>query len=256
MAVTRPCSRSFCRGVTSTQLERVTAPRRRLAGVEGDRRRAGVAVRRRQRDGDHDHAEVHDHAAVGPPDQPAPALAPRRQHDLAQRRPGGEPGEAEGDERRPARRRRRARRARASRRRTTPARTAGPAAAPRWPCATAAPGRPPSGTAARCPIGIVSRSKYGGPTTVWRSCSASTSSGNTVPSSTTNANTANSTLLARNAPSRDSGESIAPGERRRSPRQPISTSDDGDDDPEEREQVGADRPVAEGVHAVEHARSG
>ena len=40
---------------------------------------------------------------------------------------------------------------------------------------------------------------------------ASTSSGNTVPSSTTNANTANSTLLARNAASRDNGESMRPG---------------------------------------------
>ena len=47
-------------------------------------------------------------------------------------------------------------------------------------------------------------------------------SGNTVPSSTTKANPANSTLLARNAPSRDNGESIRPGARRRSPRQPIS----------------------------------
>ena len=60
---------------------------------------------------------------------------------------------------------------------------------------------------------------------IWRSCNASTSSGNTVPSSTTKANTANSTLLARNAASRDTGESIVPGERRRSPRQAISPSD-------------------------------
>jgi hypothetical protein len=75
------------------------------------------------------------------------------------------------------------------------------------------------------PIGVDRRSKYGAPTTVRRSCSASTSSGNTVPSSTTKANTVNSTLLARNAPSRDSGESIAPGARRRSPRQPMSASE-------------------------------
>ena len=75
------------------------------------------------------------------------------------------------------------------------------------------------------PIGVESRSKYGAPTTVRRSCSASTSSGNTVPSRTTNANTVNSTLLARNAPSRETGESIAPGERSRSPRHPMRASD-------------------------------
>ena len=75
------------------------------------------------------------------------------------------------------------------------------------------------------PIGIDSRSKNGGPTAIWRSCSASTISGNTVPSSTTKANTVKITLLARNAPSRETGESIAPGERRRSPRQAIRPSD-------------------------------
>src|SRR5215216_865664 len=47
-------------------------------------------------------------------------------------------------------------------------------------------------------------------------------SGNTVPSSTTNANAANSTLLAMNAPSRDTGESMRPGARSRSPRQAMS----------------------------------
>ena len=53
------------------------------------------------------------------------------------------------------------------------------------------------------------------------SLNASMSSGKTVPSSTTKANAANSTLLARNAPSRDSGESMCPGARRRSPRHPM-----------------------------------
>ena len=37
----------------------------------------------------------------------------------------------------------------------------------------------------------------------------------------TKAKIANTTLLARKAPSRDNGESTAPGERRRSPRQPM-----------------------------------
>jgi hypothetical protein len=46
--------------------------------------------------------------------------------------------------------------------------------------------------------------------------------GNTVPSSTTNAKAANTMLLSRNAPSRDTGESMRAGERSRSPRQPMS----------------------------------
>ena len=75
------------------------------------------------------------------------------------------------------------------------------------------------------PIGMLSRSKYGAPTIVRRSSSTSTSSGNNVPRSTTKAKTVNSTLLARNAPSRDSGESIEPGERSRSPRHAIRPSD-------------------------------
>ena len=91
------------------------------------------------------------------------------------------------------------------------------------------------------PIGVDRRSKYGAPTTVRRSCSASTSSGNTVPSRTTNANTVNSTLLARNAPSRDSGESIAPGRA-----QPVAApADQGQrdgDDERRRTRAGSCRP--------------
>ncbi len=75
------------------------------------------------------------------------------------------------------------------------------------------------------PIGIDKLLKYGAPTTVRRSCTASTIRGNTVPSSTTNANTVKITLLARNAPSREIGESITPGERRRSPRHAIRPSE-------------------------------
>jgi len=74
-------------------------------------------------------------------------------------------------------------------------------------------------------MGVAMRSKYGLPTEICRSCTASTMSGNTVPSSTTKAKTANSTLLARNAPSREMGESMAPGERSRSPRQPMRAID-------------------------------
>ena len=46
-----------------------------------------------------------------------------------------------------------------------------------------------------------------------------------MPSNTTNANTVKMTLLAKKPPSRDTGESMAPGERRRSPRQAMSASD-------------------------------
>ena len=75
------------------------------------------------------------------------------------------------------------------------------------------------------PSGVVMRSKNGRPTDSRRSCSASTTSGNTVPSSTTKAKSEKSRLLARNAPSRESGESIDPGDRSRSPRQPISATE-------------------------------
>ena len=50
---------------------------------------------------------------------------------------------------------------------------------------------------------------------------ASASSGNTVPSSTTKQKAENSRLLARKAPSRETGESIEPGDRNRSPRHAI-----------------------------------
>ena len=106
------------------------------------------------------------------------------------------------------------------------------------------------------PIGIDSRSKYGAPTTVRRSSAASTISGNTVPSSTTNANTVKITLLARNAPSREIGESIAPGERSRSPRHAMSAERHDDDEPEEPEQVAVDLAGAERVHAADHAATG
>ncbi|MCZ7524980.1 MAG: hypothetical protein M5U14_00460 [Acidimicrobiia bacterium] len=69
------------------------------------------------------------------------------------------------------------------------------------------------------PSGTVIRSKYGSPTLSWRSWSTSATIGKTVPSSTTKANPAKARLLARNAASRDTGESMRPGARSRSPRQ-------------------------------------
>ena len=66
------------------------------------------------------------------------------------------------------------------------------------------------------------KSNHGRPTDKRSPLTASTMSGHTVPSSTAKANTAKNKLLNRNAPSRDSGESMRPGERSRSPRQPMS----------------------------------
>ena len=65
------------------------------------------------------------------------------------------------------------------------------------------------------------KSNHGRPTDNCSPLTASTISGHTVPSSTANANTEKNTLLNRNAPSRDNGESMRPGARSRSPRQPM-----------------------------------
>ena len=72
------------------------------------------------------------------------------------------------------------------------------------------------------PMGMVMRLKYGTPTDTRSSFNASTASGNNVPNKMTKAKAANRTLFAKNAPSRDSGESIRPGDRSRSPLQPMS----------------------------------
>ena len=53
-------------------------------------------------DGDENDADVDDHAAVGSPDEPAPALAAGRQRQLTHGRAGRERSEPEGDERRQA----------------------------------------------------------------------------------------------------------------------------------------------------------
>ena len=71
------------------------------------------------------------------------------------------------------------------------------------------------------PIGLAMVSKYGRPTDTCWPRTASERSGKTVPSSTTRAKPANRRLFTRKAPSRDTGASMLPGERRRSPRQAI-----------------------------------
>ncbi len=106
------------------------------------------------------------------------------------------------------------------------------------------------------PMGIVMRSKYGRPTEMRLPLTASTMSGKTVPSSTMKAKAANSTLLARKAPSRDSGESIDPGERSVSPRQPINPMHTMTVTPKNTRIGGTDRRLGEGVDGVEHARPG
>ena len=75
---------------------------------------------------------------------------------------------------------------------------------------------------------------------------ASAMSGKTVPSSTTKAKPANSRLLPRNAPSRETGESIDPGERSRSPRQPMSAMHTATTSPKKARIVG---PMADSVKA-------
>ena len=82
-------------------------------------------------------------------------------------------------------------------------------------------GPTPMRNSSASPIGTPSFTKYGSPTVICLSCSACTSSGNTVPVSTTSAKPANNRLLSRNAASRDSGESMRPGDRSSSPRHAI-----------------------------------
>ena len=105
-------------------------------------------------------------------------------------------------------------------------------------------------------IGMVIRSKYGEPTVICSPLTAWAISGNTVPSSTTSAKAPKSRLLARKAPSRDTGESMAPGERSRSPRQAIRPTAGRHHDPEEAEQGRPDPGVVERVDRFQHPRSG
>ncbi len=106
------------------------------------------------------------------------------------------------------------------------------------------------------PIGMAIRSKNGAPTEILSLLTASTMSGKTVPSSTTNANAANSRLLAKNAPSRDTGESIRPGDLSRSPRQPMSPTDTATTSPKNPSSSGPIARVREGVHRLDDAGAG
>ena len=194
---TRALTLVFCSAAVDLRTEigdRVAAHRRRLALVELHLAPRDVAGRRRERDRDDDDADVHDEAAV----QPRVAA-----HHATQPRP---------EPLRSARAPRRARRCRSCGRCSRSANAASAnvntCATPRAPSSSAttnviAPAhagtsrrlRSSSPLAARqgssgptairnssaIPIGTPSRSKYGSPTDSWRSCSASASSGNTVP---------------------------------------------------------------------------
>ena len=119
---------------------------------------------RGERDRDHHDAEVHDHAAVGPADEPAPALAPRGEHELAERRAGGEPAEPERDA---AARSPRAPSATASTTAPTPihaGHSSRCAAARRDALRHGSTGATAMRNSSARPIGIVMRSKYGAPT--------------------------------------------------------------------------------------------
>jgi hypothetical protein len=74
------------------------------------------------------------------------------------------------------------------------------------------------------PIGIVIVSKYGRPIVSRLLFTASTTRGKTVPSSTMKANNVNNKLFNMNAPSRETGASMEPGDRSLSPRHVISAS--------------------------------
>ena len=136
-----------------------------------------VAVRGCQGDGDDDHAEVHDHAAVRAPEAARAAL--RRVARTIWRNADPPPtrrrrSRAAAPIRSPRRRRRR----RGRRRRTPQARTAARRSSSALALRHGSTGATAMRNSRASPIGIVSRSKYGAPTLIWRSCNTSTSSGN------------------------------------------------------------------------------
>ena len=71
---------------------------RRLTRCEAELVSVAVGVAGGEGDGDEHDADVHDHSAVGPPDQSPPSLTAGRQHQLAHGRAGGERPQPEGGE--------------------------------------------------------------------------------------------------------------------------------------------------------------
>ena len=207
------------------------------ADSPGVRRNSPGGRRRRlaaNADGDEHHAEVHDHAAVGPTDEAAPALAAGGEHELAQRGTGGEPAEAEREQRGEARGRRAA-----------TASTSAAGAGPRRP-------EQPRGAAARAdalrhgstgatamrnssarPIGIVMRSKYGRADRDAVAVERLDEQREHRAEQHDERERGEQHVVGEERALARDGESMRPGERRRSPRQPMSPTDDDHDQREE-----------------------
>ena len=116
----------------------------------------------RARPRSHD-ADVHDHPAVGPPDEAVQSLPAGGEHDLADRRAGGETAEAERDQGNEATRHRTRRRSRRRRCRSRRATAAGAASSSPDALRHGSAGATAMRKSSAMPIGIVIRSKYGRP---------------------------------------------------------------------------------------------
>ena len=238
--------------VTDSKLEGVALPLLFHALFELESGCMREAVRRSKRNGDHDHAEVHDHPAVGSTHESAPALPAGGERELPQRSSSREPGQTERDQWRPARRHRpcTARHDDAAHR-TRPARTTACAAILGLPCATAAPVRRAIRKSSTIPIGIAEPIEVGRAHDGASVLQGFDSSGKTVPSSTTKANTVNSTLFARKAPSRRAANRSRPVSaagrhaRRSAPATPPRS------DRRTARNHAPDRPVTERVHRLD-----
>ena len=218
------------------QLERVAAERRAARRAPAGSRRPAVARLRGEGHGDDDHAEVHDHAAVGPPDAGPASPA------------GGWPARAGA-----APSRRRSRRARRRPAAPTPS-------APSSTATTSAPTPHHAGQNSRSRSSSVDALRHGStgrdrhqeqqgeadrrghavevrarPTddaAVLQRLDEQREHGAEQHDEGEHARTARCWRGTR--PPGESGESIAPGERSRSPRQPISAERHDDDEAEER----------------------
>ena len=179
------------------------------------------------------------------PDQAPPALAPGGEHDLAEGGTGGEAAEAEREGDQPAGAEERRPR-RACRRRPTPASAGGVARVSADALRQGSTGATAMRNSRARPRGIAIVSKNGSPTVMRSPLTASTRSGNTVPSSTTKAKAANRRLLSQEAPSRLTAASMRPGVRKRSPRQAMSPQVTSDD---QAKKPSSNGPISESLNA-------
>ena len=90
-------------GVAYTEVgDPVTADAHRLARLEAHLGAVPVRLSARECNGEHDDPEVHDHPAVGPPEQPVDSLSPCREDELADSSRSGKGTEPERQQRREA----------------------------------------------------------------------------------------------------------------------------------------------------------